>query len=178
MFEGPETSDKLVAVFFLPVRSARAALEFRFSRAEVYRMKFDAVGHSLAEKTMLTELLSSSGALQLSRYKDFLTHPCESERNEILDQAMEEALHRVTGNRIRGLSVRHVEGQVLISGQATSYQSRQLAIETVKSAIEGSGLHEYSARIDISVNDDHPDVAYAGCPAATIVVIPTSERHL
>ena len=140
-------------------------------------MTFEPVGYSSAENEMLSELLSSSNALQLSRYKEFLTRPSESERNSILDQAMEEAIHRTASNRIRGLSVRHVDGQILVSGQANSYQSRQIVLDLVKFATEGSGLHEFSARIDICVNDERPEVVYAGCPAATILaslVTPTS----
>ncbi len=140
-------------------------------------MTFEPVGYSSAENEMLSELLNSSNALQLSRYKEFLTRPSESERNSILDQAMEEAIHRTASNRIRGLSVRHVDGQILVSGQANSYQSRQIVLDLVKLATEGSGIHEFSARIDICVNDERPEVVYAGCPAATILasfVTPTS----
>lgn len=140
-------------------------------------MTFEPVGYSSAENEMLSELLNASNALQLSRYKEFLTRPSESERNSILDQAMEEAIHRTASNRIRGLSVRHVDGQILVSGQANSYQSRQIVLDLVKLATEGSGLHEFSARIDICVNDERPEVVYAGCPAATILaslVTPTS----
>lgn len=132
-------------------------------------MTFEPVGHSSAENEMLAELLNSSNALQLSRYKEFLTRPSESERNSILDQAMEEAIHRTTCNRIRGLSVRHVDGQILVSGQANSYQSRQIVLDLVKLATEGSGINEFSARIDVCVNDERPEVVYAGCPAATIL---------
>ncbi len=132
-------------------------------------MTFEPVGYSSAENAMLAELLKSSNALQLSRYKEFLTHPSESERNSILDQAMEEAIHRTASNRIRGLSVRHVEGQIRVSGQANSYQSRQIVLDLVKLATEASGLCEFSARIDIAVNDEHPEVVYAGCPSATIL---------
>ena len=133
-------------------------------------MGFESIGHSIAENAMLTELLSASDALQLSRYKEFLSHCCASNRDSILDQAMEEAIHRTTGNRIRGLSVRHVEGQIFVAGQANSYHSRQLVIDLVKSATEGSGQQEISARIDICVNGDRPDVVFAGCPASTIVL--------
>lgn len=132
-------------------------------------MTFEPVGYSSVENAMLAELLKSSNGLQLSRYKEFLTHPSESERNSILDQAMEEAIHRTASNRIRGLSVRHVDGQILVSGQANSYQSRQIVLDLVKLATEASGLYEFSARIDICVNDEHPEVVYVGCPAATIL---------
>ncbi len=133
-------------------------------------MKFEPVGNSSAENAMLTELYSASNALLLSRYKEFLTHPCESERNAILDQAMEEAIHRESGNRIRSLVVRHVDGQILVTGQANSYQSRKLVIDLVKNATEETVLNEFSACIDICVNGERPEIAYAGCPAATIVV--------
>ena len=133
-------------------------------------MGFESIGHSIAENAMLTELLSASDALQLSRYKEFLSHSGESDRNCALDQAMEEAIHRTSGNRIRGLSVRHVEGQIFIVGQANSYHSRQLVVDLVRSATEGTGQQEFSARIDIKVNGDRPDVVFAGCPASTIVV--------
>ena len=132
-------------------------------------MNFEPVGHSIAENAMLSELLSASDALQLSRYKEFLNHCCENERSGILDRSMEEAIHRTSGNRIRGLSVRHVDGQIIVTGQANSYQSRQLVIDLVKSATEDSGQQEFSARIDICVNGDRPEVVYAGCPASTIV---------
>ena len=138
-------------------------------------MKFEPVGHSSAENAMLTELFSASDALHLSQYKEFLTHPCESERNEILDQAMEEAIHRVSGNRIRGLSVRHVDGQILVTGSANSYQTRQLVIDLVKNATGVTDHNEYSACIDLCVNGERPEIAYAGCPAATLVVSPKTE---
>ena len=140
-------------------------------------MGFDSVGHSIAENAMLTELLSASDALQLSRYKEFLSHCSECDRNSVLDQAMEEAIHRTSGNRIRGLSVRHVEGQIFVAGQANSYHSRQLVIDLVRSATEGSGQQEFSARIDICVNGDRPDIVFAGCPASTIVVSTVSESN-
>ena len=139
-------------------------------------MKFEPVGHSSAENAMLTELFSSSNALQLSQYKEFLTHPCESERNEILDQAMEEAIDRVSGNRIRSLNVRHVDGQILVTGQANSYQTRQLVIDLVKNATEETDVNEFCACIDICVNGERPEIAYAGCPAATIVASPITEN--
>ena len=133
-------------------------------------MGVESIGHSIAENAMLTELLSASDALQLSRYKEFLNHCSESDRDSVLDQAMEEAIQRTSGNRIRGLSVRHVDGQIFVIGQANSYHSRQLVIDLVRSATEGSGQQEFSARIDICVNGDRPDVVFAGCPASTIVV--------
>ena len=132
-------------------------------------MNFEPVGHSIAENAMLAELLSASDALQLSRYREFLNNCCESERDGILDQSMAEAIHRTSGNRIRGLSVRHVDGQIIVTGQANSYQSRQLVIDLVKSATEDSGQQGFSARIDICVNGERPDVVYSGCPASTIV---------
>jgi len=132
-------------------------------------MKFESVGDSPAEKAMLSELLSAADALHLARYKEFLTHPCESERNSILDLAMEESIHRTTSDRILGLSVRHVDGQILVSGQAHSYQCRQLVIDLVRKATAGAAEHGFSARIDICVNGERPEVAYAGCPAATIL---------
>ena len=138
-------------------------------------MKFEPVGNSSAENAMLTELYSASNALLLSRYKEFLTHPCESERNAILNQAMEEAIHRESGNRIRSLVVRHLDGQIHVTGQANSYQTRQLVIDLVKNVTEETVLSEFSACIDICVNGERPDVAYTGCPAATIVASPTSE---
>lgn len=124
---------------------------------------------------MLSELLSASDALQLTRYKQFLTHPCDSERNAILDQAMEEAIHRITGDRMLNLSVRHVDGQILVSGQANSYQSRQLVVELVRDATDAEAANGFSARIDIGVNGERPEVAYAGCPAATILALHVSE---
>ncbi len=138
-------------------------------------MKFESVGHSPSEKAMLAELLSASDALQLSRYKRFLTHPCDSERYAILDQAMEEAIHRITCDRMLGLSVRHVEGQILVSGQANSYQSRQLVIDLVRDATDDVAENGFSARIDICVNGERTEVAYAGCPAATILALHVSE---
>ncbi len=143
-------------------------------------MKFEPIGNSSAENAMLTELYSASNALQLSRYKEFLTHPCESERNAILDQAMEEAIHRESGNRIRSLVVRHLDGQILVTGHANSYQTRQLVIDLVKNATDATVPNEFSACIDICVNGERPDVAYAGCPAATIVASPMTEtaKHL
>lgn len=132
-------------------------------------MTFEPVGNSDADNAMLDALLSASDALQLSRYKEFLTHNDESVRFDVLDQSMHEAIQRVSGDRVRSLKVLHSNGQIQISGLATSYQSRQLVIDLVRSATEENEAFEFSARIDIRVNGDHPEVVYAGCPAATLI---------
>jgi len=141
-------------------------------------MTFEPVGNSDADNAMLDALLSASDALQLSRYKEFLTHNVESERLDILDQTMLEAIQRISGDRVRSLKVLHTNGQIQITGQATSYQSRQLVMDLVRSATEESEASEFSARIDIRVNGDHPDVVYAGCPAATLIGTLENSSHI